>query len=141
MRARVQILDDRNLLVNDHELRIDGDYVFPIEGGIVDENNGYRLLGYELTGMWSKSKYEISDGKLNLRDEKNREKLKRREPEPLPASVTSADLPLAETLFLELFAKLPVLPTGKNDVARAIYNVSHSIDELVALLGDRLPKV
>ena len=120
MRARVQILRDTGEFpVSDHVLKIDGDYVFPVEGGIVDEETRYHLLGFEITGMWST----------------------RREPKPLPASLPSSNLPLTESLFAELLTKLPVLTSGQNDITRAVNNLTHSIDELITLFRDRLPKV
>ena len=56
MRARIQILDHYGGLVSDNELKIDSEYLFHTEGGIMDEETGYHLLGYELTGMWSARK-------------------------------------------------------------------------------------
>ena len=56
MKARVYILDSRNLLVSDHELKMDSEYLFPIEGGLFDEETGYHLLGYKVTGIWSARK-------------------------------------------------------------------------------------
>ena len=132
MRARAWIMRDTGEFpVSDHTLKIDGEYIFPIGGGIVDEETGYHLLGYKITGMWlAPTKYEIRDVKLT-----------RTEPKPLPASSPSSNLPLAESLCAELLTKLTVFSPRQNYIARAVYNVTHSIDELVALLGDGKAKV